>query len=319
VTRKARLEKERVLRQRLDPFKRANQLGEDDETGEGIHLSFTDLMALLLVFFVLFFSLTRPEPTAQETQPVTNRLNQTIDLAALQETRSQQSKSSLVARFSGASSAWAEGMIAEESRAKARVNLDLVKAEAGLDPNLLASPRQKTFDQLASAGTSLPADLLPRPRRTEGPSDQDRLLTQMRSLQASLPELGLGLRTEDKAVILSIGEAVTFEEGRAEILPQFRNMLIKLSEKLNTGFNLSYIRIRGHTDTKPISNSIFPSNWELSGARAASVARLLIEEGLDPHLIEITGNSQYRPVADNSSAAGRSLNRRVEIELITAG
>lgn len=319
MTRKVRLEKERVLRQRLDPYQRVNRLGEDDETGEGIHLSFTDLMALLLVFFVLFFSLTRPEPTAQETQPVTNRLNQTIDLASHQETRDQQSKASLVARFSGASSAWAEGMIIEENRAKDRLNLDLVKAEAGLDPNLLASPRRKTLDQLASGGTSLPAGLLPKPLKPEEPSDQDRLLAQMRNLQASLPELGMGLRTEDKAVILSIGEAVTFEEGRAEILPQFRNMLIKLAEQLNAGFNLSYIRIRGHTDTKPISNSIFPSNWELSGARASSVARLLIEEGLDPHLLEITGNSQYRPVADNRNEAGRSLNRRVEIELITAG
>jgi chemotaxis protein MotB len=75
------------------------------------------------------------------------------------------------------------------------------------------------------------------------------------------------------------------------------------------------ILVEGHTDNNPISNLRFPSNWELSSARASSVVRLFIENGVSPRRLTAAGYADQRPVADNSTEAGRSRNRRVAIML----
>ncbi len=73
------------------------------------------------------------------------------------------------------------------------------------------------------------------------------------------------------------------------------------------------IRVEGHTDNLPISTSAFPSNWELSAARAASVVHLLMEAGIAPSRMAVIGLAEYRPVAVNNQASGRNRNRRVQL------
>ena len=73
------------------------------------------------------------------------------------------------------------------------------------------------------------------------------------------------------------------------------------------------ITVEGHTDNIPIANPQFPSNWELSGARASSVVRLMIDNGVAASRLTATGYADQRPVADNHQADGRSRNRRVSI------
>ncbi|MBB3225573.1 chemotaxis protein MotB [Luteibacter sp. Sphag1AF] len=77
------------------------------------------------------------------------------------------------------------------------------------------------------------------------------------------------------------------------------------------------MRIEGYTDTTPISTAAFPSNWELSAARAASVARLLTGAGVDAHRVGIIGWGEFRPVADNTTTEGRNRNRRVLIVVMS--
>lgn len=78
------------------------------------------------------------------------------------------------------------------------------------------------------------------------------------------------------------------------------------------------VEVEGHTDNIPPSTGCgFPSNWELSAARSASVVRFLIEQGLDPNIFTAVGYADTRPLAPNTSALGRSMNRRIEINLIT--
>jgi chemotaxis protein MotB len=102
-----------------------------------------------------------------------------------------------------------------------------------------------------------------------------------------------------------------FESGRATINDKTREQLEKLGETLaGRGQKLS---ITGYTDSIPIENLQFPSNWELSAARAATVARTFIYMGVDPALITIEGKADNDPVAPNSTPYGRSLNRRVII------
>ncbi|MGC9386190.1 MAG: OmpA/MotB family protein [Hydrogenovibrio sp.] len=102
-----------------------------------------------------------------------------------------------------------------------------------------------------------------------------------------------------------------FESGRATINDRTRAQLEQLGETL-AGRDQT-LTITGYTDSLPIQNLQFPSNWELSAARAGTVARTFIYMGVDQALITIEGKADNDPVAPNSTPYGRSLNRRVII------
>jgi len=82
----------------------------------------------------------------------------------------------------------------------------------------------------------------------------------------------------------------------------------------------NHIRVEGHTDDVPISTAQFPSNWELSTARATNVLQYLLEgEVVDPDQLTAAGYGEYRPVASNETEEGRAQNRRVDIVLLRLG
>ena len=76
------------------------------------------------------------------------------------------------------------------------------------------------------------------------------------------------------------------------------------------------MQIEGHTDNLPIASTIFPSNWELSSARASSVTRLFVENGVAPQRIEVIGYADNRPVDTNDTPEGRARNRRVTVMIL---
>ena len=80
----------------------------------------------------------------------------------------------------------------------------------------------------------------------------------------------------------------------------------------------SHLRVEGHTDDIPIRSAAFPSNWELSAARAISVTRYLEEHGIATARLSVAGYGEFHPLAPNSGAASRAGNRRVEI-VVTGG
>lgn len=102
-----------------------------------------------------------------------------------------------------------------------------------------------------------------------------------------------------------------FESGRATISDKTRETLEILGETLS-GRNQPII-ITGFTDNRPINNFQFPSNWELSASRAATVARTFIDMGMNKKLLTIEGKGDNEQVTSNATAYGRSLNRRVTI------
>jgi chemotaxis protein MotB len=77
------------------------------------------------------------------------------------------------------------------------------------------------------------------------------------------------------------------------------------------------VRVEGHTDNRPISTSTFPSNWELSAARAASVVHLFAKGGVDPARLTVIGLGEFRPAQSNATAAGRNANRRVVVVILS--
>jgi chemotaxis protein MotB len=113
-------------------------------------------------------------------------------------------------------------------------------------------------------------------------------------------------------------DAVLFDSGRAEVKPEGVEVLRKVLEILRQVKDKS-IRIEGHTDNVQITGKLaqrFPTNWELSAARAITVARLLQQEGIDPAVLSATAFGEYHPVADNGTEEGRASNRRIEIILV---
>lgn len=120
-------------------------------------------------------------------------------------------------------------------------------------------------------------------------------------------------RAGDK-VVLRLPESITFDLGRSEIKPGMQATLQHLAQLLTRHPEVP-VTITGHTDDLPIHTPQFASNWELSGARAASVGRALMAQGLEQSRLTIRGLADRQPRLPNTSETNRSQNRRVEIEL----
>jgi chemotaxis protein MotB len=123
------------------------------------------------------------------------------------------------------------------------------------------------------------------------------------------------VRWDQSRLVLVLGERITFRVGEAELLVNFQPALSRIADFIahKEGYG---VVVLGHTDDTPIHNSQFPSNWELSAARAVDVAKFLIENGVRPERVSIRGYSEYRPLHENTTPENRQANRRVEIMLI---
>lgn len=114
-------------------------------------------------------------------------------------------------------------------------------------------------------------------------------------------------------ITLDIDASVLFEPGQATLDEKAVVVLANVG-KILAGSDFP-ITVEGHTDNLPISNTLFPSNWELSVVRASSVVRLFIENGVEARLLTATGYADQRPVAGNDTPEGRQRNRRVAVTI----
>jgi chemotaxis protein MotB len=116
-------------------------------------------------------------------------------------------------------------------------------------------------------------------------------------------------------VISLLSDRPVYDSGSADLKPPTMKILDQVYTQLKTREN--EVRVEGNTDNVPISNSQFPSNWELSSARATGVARYLVEEkGLQPKRISALGYGEYRPKFPNDTDAHRAGNRRVDVVIL---
>lgn len=140
-------------------------------------------------------------------------------------------------------------------------------------------------------------------------------------IRTRLAELGLAqqveVRVEERGVVVRFTDQVLFDLGKADLKPEAIQILSALAPVLR---RWPYqFRVEGHTDNWPINTPIFPSNWELSTARASRVIRYLIEEeGFAPERLSAAGYGEYRPLYPNDTAENRQRNRRVDVLLLRA-
>lgn len=135
--------------------------------------------------------------------------------------------------------------------------------------------------------------------------------------------LGLGerleIKPEERGIVIRFMDNVLFDSGSAEIKPGSLDILKSVAEMLNREeFSNRQIKVEGHTDSDQIiRSSKFPTNWELSSARATNVLRYLVEvENIEGSRVSSSGYSYYRPILPNDSPENKAKNRRVDIVIL---
>jgi chemotaxis protein MotB len=141
----------------------------------------------------------------------------------------------------------------------------------------------------------------------------ERQATELRAMfRQEIDDGRLLIRQEGRNVVIQLLEKDSFASGSAALEAASLESLAKIG--LLVGGMSGAITVSGHTDNVPIKNGgQYRSNWELSAARAASVAHELLAAGLDPARLMVSGHADTQPRAPNDSAANRALNRRVDI------
>ena len=124
----------------------------------------------------------------------------------------------------------------------------------------------------------------------------------------------IAVRGNEKWLEVEINTSILFGSGSAELSPQASEILSSLSDVFKVSSNPLYVA--GYTDNVPINTVKYPSNWELSSARAASVVRLMAESGIDSGRMGAIGFGEFRPISANDSVVNRRKNRRVVIRIL---
>lgn len=156
-----------------------------------------------------------------------------------------------------------------------------------------------------------PDALEPRPGTDAPPASEPAP-----SPSLALGDLGKDIQVlvRDEGVSFRIPSEVLFPSGEAVLTPAGQAIIDRLLPAFNRVPDYTIV-VEGHTDNVPIQTARFPSNWELSAARASSVVRQLEARGLNPTRLRATGLADTRPLASNDTPQGRAQNRRVEITL----
>lgn len=221
-----------------------------------------------------------------------------------------------------------EGLIADKDRLIVDTER-LEKERTDLDARLnrITEESNRTIEELRNRNTELEGDkqmfaesisLLKQTKevevRTVSKTYED-LLSEMKSEIAQ----GQIAITELKGKLtVDVVDKILFDSGQTEIRPEGLNVLKRVVEILMTVTD-KVIRVEGHTDSIPIAGALakrYPTNWELSAARALNVTRYLEKEGIDPTLLAAVAFGEYQPIAENDTPEGRAKNRRIAIILL---
>lgn len=143
-------------------------------------------------------------------------------------------------------------------------------------------------------------------------SEKDRLRL---ALEKEIDEGFVEVDIVDETIVIRILERGSFASGSNRLIEPFRSVLEKMARTI--GSNPGSVVVAGHTDSRPISNSQFRSNWELSASRAVTVVHELMQQGAIPESrFRVEGYGDVKPIDTNDTPEGRARNRRVEVTLM---
>jgi chemotaxis protein MotB len=262
---------------------------EEHENHEAWVIPYADMITLLMGLFIVMWSIGN------------------ADLMKLQQISASFASSLGMSSNLGGASVGGAGVLDGVERPSIEIERVL------LETPMTAERLEAAVDALEQAEEAAVA------RQVE--SQQLREVEQMISDHAVNTGVGavIGFRYEERGLVVSIvSDQVLFEPGSAVLRPEGRHVLDGLADALLGIPN--QVAIEGHTDSVPISTARFPSNWELSTARATSVLQYFVQSyGFPPQRLTASGYAEQRPVGDNASAVGRAQNRRVDIAVLSMG
>jgi chemotaxis protein MotB len=254
------------------------QKHEDHVNHEAWAIPYGDLVTLLFALFTVMYA-----------------------MSSVNEGKFRVLSDAMIAAFNGAPKSMQPVNIGEKEAGKGGD-----KPLVGITPTALIKVKDR-HETTASA---------PVPR-TDVPGSLMRMERQVQDAMRALIDAKLiTVRRESMWLEIEINTDILFPSGAGEFSPAAEPVLDKLAEVLKPFPNP--IRVEGHTDDRPIHTGTFPSNWELSAARAASVVHQFTKQGIDPLRLEIVGFGEFRPRQPNVSNEGRNANRRVAVLVLEA-
>ena len=251
---------------------------QEEENNDRWVVSYADFITLLLGFFVVMYS-----------------------LSSVNEGKYRVLSRSLNSAFGSAPRALASaglGLAGEAISPQVQPAADPASRRPLIFPLQPLVPEESARDRFAEAGEEM-----------EALSGE---VTKMMSRY--IDEDLVAIRRDSLWLEIEIKTRLLFESGSARPAKSARPVLQQLAGYFSLVPNA--IQVEGYTDDEPISTPLFPSNWELSSARAAAVVRLMVEFGVQPDRMASVGYAEFRPIADNRSPDGRQRNRRVVIKLM---
>jgi chemotaxis protein MotB len=258
---------------------RRRALGANDESEDRWLLTYADMITLLMALFMVLFSITSVNKSKLEV--LSKTLQEAFSGNVLPGGKS--------IRESGAS----EKTEQPTPEPPIPAITPVVEQADAKEKQQNAKQEQEDFKRLK--------EQIDRYSREHGLANQ---------VQTVIAQRGL--------VIRLLTDNVVFDSGQADLKPQAAPVLTQVSGLLRTEHEHP-ITVEGHTDPVPAKGSVFPTNWELSTARASRVVRFLIERGVPNGRLSASGYASLHPITTNATAAGRSRNRRVEIVLVRSG
>ena len=266
----------------------------EEEGGEAWLLPYSDLMTLLLAVFIVLFAVSKVDQTKAE---------------AVAEAFRESMMSEGAGPFAGEGSSIIS--LSPNGEQQQNQNNETDSANASVTP----SEAQAT--DAPKENTKLTQEQIEEFLGQSEYNNLDELKTEIDAMfkdEKLMSEITTSI--DARGLVISLNNAILFDSGSADIITKNENTLTKIAKIVNTLDN--YIRIEGHTDDIPIKTATYPSNWELSTARAASVVRLFIDKcSVSPEKVVAVGYGEYKPIADNSTEAGRAKNRRIDIIVLS--
>lgn len=202
---------------------------------------------------------------------------------------------------------------------------DAAKARASCEEKLAAT--QKEVDELkekladaedraGAADEATRAELEELRRQKAAAEARAKLFDEFIAKFKKMIDAGkLDITVRRGQIVLALGTDILFDTGKTDIKDDGKAALAEVAEALKTVSGRRF-QVAGHTDTVPIRTKEFPSNWELSTARAVAVVKLLTEKGVRPDVLSAAGYAEFDPAASNANERGRTKNRRIEIVIV---
>ncbi|MBI5451328.1 MAG: flagellar motor protein MotD [Gammaproteobacteria bacterium] len=262
---------------------------EEHENHERWLVSYADFITLLFAFFVVMYS-----------------------ISSVNEGKYKVLSDSMVSAFHVSPRSMEPVQVGRPAKTPVDLNIQLHAPPAMLtSPSIslgVKNPNEGSRDQQEQKKN----DIYEEPATKQQQKDLALMANSIEKAMSKLIEQDLvAVKRNDFWIEVEIKSSILFYSGSSELQFAIMPVLQEIGAIIKKYPNP--VKIEGFTDNKAIDNIIYPSNWELSVSRSARVARLFQDAGINPERLSASGYSQYRPVADNETEAGRASNRRVSI------